>query len=361
MAKGDRRSGGGKALSDRTMDSLREGRDSGVAVIVERQQQSATVEVGDFLSDLATAFCYRERTGQTEGEWLADPERAYTDGYAFGTEVKKASGQKLQIALAIDGSESMWTTGVMGKVGPVFTRIDKLVRMAVRDLPEGSLSYAAFAFNDRGMLLPPEFVEKYQSVTAARKTASGKHAKNATVYSMYTETHPKQDEVRKLVESGALPAKVYRCEYDRQNSVQKNYIDSKTKKKEQRIDKLTFKEDVVDTVAQSWRAFRFRSDQTLLTPLFKTIQEWERDNDPDALRLDIILTDGNLEPADVEQASRVQHDRDGRLRTIMLNFQERSHWSGEQMPDRCVQYAVTGDTVANEIRNAIDDALRDLL
>src|SRR5437868_2292365 len=152
MAKGDRRRGSGSGMSQESLDALGTMRDEVAVEVVEKQEQAATVEVGDFVSDLTTAFCYRERAGLSEGEWLADPERAYTDGYAFGTEVRKASGQKLQIALVIDGSESMWTTGVMGTVGPTFTRIDKLIRMAVRDLPEGALSYGAFAFNDRGML-----------------------------------------------------------------------------------------------------------------------------------------------------------------------------------------------------------------
>jgi hypothetical protein len=353
MAKGDRAKSGSGLAKD-TRSELDVGREDAVVEIATKQQQTATIEIGDFLGEMATAFAYREKTGLSEGEWLADPERAFTDGHCFGAEYRSPSQQKLQITLSLDGSQSMWNVQgyndpLMTTVGPIFTRMDKLIRMAVRDLPEGAVSYMPFVFNSSSVPLPEKWVERFQSPLIHKKTKSGEVHKGMSGRFMWTLAFPSKDEFEAMRASGEIPETLYRCVIDHGNSERKTRETWK---------KLTFREIESPTTNTT---YLFRAEETLLTPLFRAIQHWERNNDPDAVRLDIILTDGSVEPLDIQQASNVQEERGGRVRTVMLNFMPRRLWSKETMPRRCVQYEVNYRNLTNSIRTAIEEALGDLL
>lgn len=112
--------------------------------------EKVNVQVGDFVSELATAIRYREKTGLHEGDWVEDPERVFTDHRVFGEEVAIAAGVKMQITVSIDGSRSMHANGIMGKAGAAFAALHKMIVAAQAELPEGSIIYAPFTFAHDG-------------------------------------------------------------------------------------------------------------------------------------------------------------------------------------------------------------------
>lgn len=100
---------------------------------------------------------------------------------------------------------------------------------------------------------------------------------------------------------------------------------------------------------------------TYIAPLFRKIQTWERDHDPNAYRIDLVITDGVLEHRDdVIEATKVQEERDGRLSTVMLNFLPRREWSDYALPDRCFQREVNARNLATVLREALSEAVQAL-
>lgn len=112
--------------------------------------EKVNVQVSDFVSELATAIRYREKTGLHEGDWVEDPERVFTDHRVFGEEVAIAAGVKMQITVSIDGSRSMYANDIMSRAGAAFVAIHKMIRAAQAELPEGSIIYAPFTFAHDG-------------------------------------------------------------------------------------------------------------------------------------------------------------------------------------------------------------------
>jgi hypothetical protein len=279
----------------------------------ESFERASNIEVGDFLSELASAIRYRAKAGQTEGDWIEEPERAYTDGRVFAEEITVASSVRLQLTLTLDTSASMWNYysafggSVMRFAGPAFMSIDRVIRKAIQDLPEGAVKYETFIFHTSSYRLPAAFVGSY-------------------------------------VGSGEKDGQVLRPLYPTYNQLV-------AAKKHKQIPETA--------VAEDWL---LSGSCTFVTPLFEQIKKWEEtEGNTDGVCLDIVLTDGELGPYDVAKASEIQASRSGRLRTVFLNFLPFNMWSNVQLPDRSAQFQVTPDNLDTSIRNILGEAIQDLL
>lgn len=233
--------------------------------------QAANLDAGDFISELATVMTTQYRSGLREGDYLEDVERYTTDGCVFGEESRRAGAVKLRVAVALDRSRSMYANGIMGTAGRALIALDKTVRQAQQELPEGSLAYQPFVF--------------------AGEAERRRDLNLFTGQYMY----PSSD----------------------------------------------------------W-------DDTNIAPLLESIEKWEQEDgaDPDAFKLDLIITDGVLEhPRDVARANQIQARRNGRGATIMLNFLPREEWGDYHLPARCFQYPVTKDSLAAQLRAIVTEVV----
>lgn len=275
-------------------------------------EQDSNIEVGDFLSDLQTAIKFRMRAGLAQGDWIEEPERFLTDGLVFGQEIASAGDVKLQITLSLDASTSMWMNKIMKHAGPAVLAFDRVIRKAIQDLPIGSVTYQPFIFHQTAHKIPAAYLNGY---VGRAEWKSGEEASDAI-----WPNYPRQNQVDAAKEAGEIPA-----------------------------------------TAQA-HDFKLSGENTLIAPLFKAIQEWEqKDGDVNAVRLDIVLTDGVLEEeGDVEEATKIQEERNGRLRTVMLNFLKLDQWSNYQLPDRCAQFAVDADNLDSSIRTILQESVADL-
>jgi hypothetical protein len=274
----------------------------------EAGEALANIEVGDFVSELATAIRYRMRVGYSDGDWIAEPERLYTDGMVFGREESVASGVRLQITVTLDTSRSMWSGGLMHLAAPTFYALDRVIRKAMEDLPQDSIHYAPFIFHEKAIQIPASFLKLFV-----------KHRKGEDGSFTFT-AYPDLPALQEANLAGEL---------DR---------------------------------TKTWKDYALSGRNTLLAPLFKAIKDWEETKgDPQALRLDIVITDGKVEdPKDIEKATRLQEDRGGRVRTVFLNFLERNQWTDVSLPDRCSQFAVTAENLDMSIRSIMQEAISEL-
>jgi hypothetical protein len=96
-------------------------------------------------------------------------------------------------------------------------------------------------------------------------------------------------------------------------------------------------------------------DDTWVAPLFAAIEKWEQQHsDQNAVRLDLVITDGVLEhKVDIKDASMLQERRDGSLQAVFLNFLPEAEWRESLLPRRCVQYPVQGDNVNGLLRTLV--------
>lgn len=310
MARGDVKGGG------RGIGKLREREAQKQENAAEEQADIASnVEVGDFLSELNTALTYKAQYNLREGDFLEDPERAYTDGYAFGQEIRTAIQGKLQISLCLDVSTSMWMNDLMRYAGPTFHKMDQIIRKAAAEAPEGALLYDTFIFHGVAKRLPEAFIQRYHGgkQTFHRGVLKGQAGISWPAF-------PREEDVQEAMRLGQIPegdTRVFRAGYP------------------------------------------MSGPETKIAPLFKLLSEWEtKFGDPSAKRLDIILTDGVLEDRpDVNEASRIQEARNGDLSTICLNFLKPQEWAGYALPDRVVQYAVNAENLATRLRDIITETI----
>lgn len=274
-------------------------------------EQDSNIEVGDFLSELATAIRFRAKNGQSQGDWLDEPERLFTDGLMFSVQQAVASEVKLQITVSLDASNSMWVNKIMKHAGPAVVAIDRIIRMAMIDLPQGTVLYQPFIFHRTAHRVPASYLNNYCG------TATWKNGDEAdrTIW----PRSPKQAQIDAAVAAGEL----------------KSSADGH---------------------------FDLSGSDTRIAPLFQAIQAWEQaEGDPNAVRLDIVITDGVLEEeGDVETATKTQEERNGRLRTVLLNFLPLDQWTDYQLPDRCAQFAVDADSLNTSIRDILSEAVNDL-
>ncbi len=274
-------------------------------------EQDSNIEVGDFLSELATAVKFRMKAGLADGDWIEEPERFLTDGLIFGREIASASNVKLQITLSLDTSTSMWMNKIMKSAGPAVLAFDRVIRKAIADLPVGSVTYQPFIFHGTAHKVPAAFLNSY---VGRAEWKSGEESDR-----VIWPNAARREQIEAAVAAGELPA-------------------------------------------GTTSAFPLSGEFTNVAPLFKAIQDWEQiEGDPNAVRIDIVLTDGVLEEdGDVEQATAIQEQRNGRLRTVLLNFLPLDQWSNYQLPDRCAQFAVDADTLDRSIRDILQEAVADL-
>jgi hypothetical protein len=276
-------------------------------------EQESNIAVGDFISELATAIKFRMKLGLSQGDWIEEPERYFTDGLVFATEEATASNVKLQITVSMDASTSMWANNLMRFAGPTFIALDRIIRKAVADLPEGSVHYAPFIFHGKALKLPAAFLNNYVGRVDWKSREDKAHESPWPNF-------PAWDSWTRARELGQVPA-------------ESRYTD-----------------------------WPLSGKDTRLAPLFQAIKDWEeKEGDTSAVRLDIVITDGVLEnDEDVKEATRIQEDRNGKLRTVFLNFLPLKEWSESQLPERCSQFAVTKDDLDQSIRTILNDAVADL-
>lgn len=357
MAKGDRVTGTHRGLSNEQRKGIDTALFEEMKKVAISKTEQATVVVGDFLAELMLAFSYREKTERDEGDWISDPTAVFTDGKVFSTEERTMTSGRFQLTLSLDCSESMYNANLMGKAGPTFIALDKMIRMAMQDLPEGTLVYQPFIFHDRAFAIPEDFIPLYQqhSVQTRNKPKKGETIgtvrEGGTTWRMSTPHMPPKEVFEAALAAGHLPEHL---------TVFKSKAQHKGATTASKLKSVEFYESAL-TNGHEASAYFLRALDTYITPLFKAIQRWEQDNDPDAVRLDLVITDGHLEPLDVEQASVVQNERGGRTRTIFLNFLSRDKWSEEHLPEGCYQYETHTYNLTNTVRNAIEESIRDLL
>lgn len=298
----------------------------GVAV---KAEHAANIVVGDFLSELLTVMRTRYKTGLREGDWIEDPERVYMDGAVFGEEVRVASEIKLQIALCVDVSKSTYFNGTAAIIGKAVVALDRMIRKAQAELPEGALSYRLFAFNRNTYVVGPDRVMELDT-SAPSKERDGEVAETSAIHRWGTWYVKPEGGVK---QSG--------LSFEQAASKRRGYFGMGVNCK---------------------MGYDNNWEDTLVTPLFEAIEAWEQtDGDPHAYRVDIILSDGEWDNySDVQAATRVQERRNGRLTTFMLNFLPRWKWKQHALPQRCYQYEANREYLGQQIQQIVSDALLEL-
>ena len=359
MAKRNSDRGGTRTLGNGKVAELAHG----TAVVEERERRRATVEVGDFISELSTAVRYRERSSLLQGDFVCDAERALTDRRCFGEEVHTTSQVKLRVALCLDTSHSMWGVGgrerdennvlrstndsVMWKAGPAFVALNTSMTMAARDLPEGCFEHALFVFHETSCRIPPTFIRAFDG--------------------SYIPNYPHPSQVREAIARGEIP-RVRTVQEEREMAARLlTDMDLRRRPKNPR----TFaaadvtEEQVVElqearkmpSSGNAWD-YPLAGKETFLTPLFKKVEEWESDRDPDAFHLNLVLTDGRFEDhADVERASAMLERRVGRGATVLLNFIKPELAAKHPAPRGAYQYPVNLKNFGGMLRNAISETI----
>lgn len=343
MAHGDRR--GGRTLGTGAVEAFRRAE----AVESDLADAASNIVVGEFLSELQSAIRFRMKLGQSQGDWVEEPERYYTDGHVFAVEEAVASQVKLQITVSLDTSASMWINGIMKHAGPTFIALDRIIRASMLDLPEGSVYYAPFIFHETATQIPQAFMNAYTARTDWGKRKDGKDRDQKD--HMVMPNFPSDEQWAEARRYGEIPANAVRVERKVAPFVSR------------KIDRVTGKETKVTSMREQWVGdYRLSGHETFVAPLFERIKTWEEaSGDTSAVRLDIVITDGVFDdPADVARASQVQDQRNGRLRTVLLNFLPVRQWEAVQLPGRCSQVPVAVDNLDTTIRSTLTDAVTDL-
>lgn len=292
--------------------------------IEQKRDEESNLEIGDFLSELRTVIRTKIKTSLAEGDWIEDPERIYFDGNVFGEEVRSASDVKIQIAICVDVSQSTYANNTAGKISRALFALDKVIRKAMVELPEGALAYKVFAFNKDTYII--DDVTLLNTTTSTKKGAVEDGA--MLMFGTWTVAAQGRPVQRHL--SGAQ--KFALAEFYRASNIKYK----------------TFYEE-------NWA-------DTLVAPLFTAIEKWEQnEGDHSAYRIDIILSDGEWEnKTDIVEATKIQERRNGRLTTFMLNFLPRQKWGNYSLPERCYQYEANPKFLGQQIRQIISDSLLEL-
>lgn len=308
-------------------------------------EAEANVEIGEFVSELAVALRYRDRDGLDSGDWIEDPERLFTDGLVFGEEYKSQAQGKLQVTVTLDASQSMWNQYLMKYAAPTFRALDKMMRQAQAELPPGSLSYSPFVFHGQAFPLPPSLVDQYSQGVYKEKGR----------YKSWDGTVKTYDRENYMAPSAGVRSDLYL------KAIQNQEIPG--------LEGLAHLKETPSWGTPEYEQFwswsrnrRMLGDDTLLAPLFAAIEDWEKGNNHDATRLDIVITDGQFEnEADLRLASEIQERRNGRLTTVLLNFLPVAKWSASKLPDRCLQQPVDKDNIGASVRTVILEAVGSML
>lgn len=303
-------------------------------------EQASNVAVGDFVSELATAIRYRIRMGQPEGDFIEEPERCFTDGMVFAVEETVASQVKLQLTVSMDASTSMWANNIMRFAGPTFVALDRIIRKAMLDLPQGTIHYAPFIFHGVSFKLPSNFLRQYSGRLEFRR---GEDAQYKSERFSGWPAWVSIEDWRRAQELGEIPGDMMHGEY--------KMLPTKDK-----LGRVSIRNQYVPTMPLS-------GVDTRIAPLFQAIKDWEeRDGDTGSVRLDIVITDGVFKHHDdMQEATRIQMGRGGKLRTVLLNFLPMNEWSDYPVPEQCQMFAVTTENLDTSIRNLLNEAIAELL
>jgi hypothetical protein len=375
MAQGDRR---GKTVGTRKSKAFAVARN----VEKELSNRSANIVVGEFLSELQSAIRFRMKMGQMEGDWVEEPERFYTDAAVFATEETVASQVRLQITVSLDASSSMWNNDIMGVAGPTFAALDSIIRASLRELPEGTVHYAPFIFHEQALKIPQSWIgaytarvqyegvdhlseadvlwgvaketdeeKKLREKRAAQKDRKAEGEEPEDTGEVVMPGLPSPAEWRLAIERGEIPANASLGEY--------KLAPFKVRRWNEKLKKDTVYTIEKRRLVSEWR---LSGADTSIAPLFQAIKNWEEaEGDTDAVRLDIVITDGVFDqPEDVALASRLQEDRNGKLHTVLLNFLPEKEWSKYTLPERCSMYAVKPESLSNSIRTILTETINSL-
>ena len=305
-------------------------------------QAESTLEIGNFVGELATALRFVEKTGLDEGDWLEEPERLYSDGLCFGEEIKSATQDKLQITLTLDTSTSMWLQNCMESAAPTFRALDRMLRLAQEELPPGTLTYQPFIFHEAAFQIPASFVGQFTQNSFDIKRRFTQRDGSIKTYNSKSFFLPHKevtrDRFRQAVQAGEIP----NVPHD--------------------LDQTDHDGSAFFQAYVAWnKKHKMCAEDTLLHPLFQAIQDWEAAQDHNATRLDLVITDGHFEDEDdVRKASGVQEQRNGKLTTVFLNFLHPLKWARVHLPDRCFQVPVSKNNIDCSVRNAILETISSL-
>lgn len=254
--------------------------------------------VGLFESEINSTFVPVNKVGDS-GDYIDDVVEVYQGGSGWGYESRKAVGTKLQVTISLDLSNSMYYNKIHQVAANTFRDIS-IVLENMRAMYPDDLYTAYFTFSDDGWSWDNN--KKY-----GRKVTS------------YNERRPVEGET--FGDFNAIrPSKV------------NDWVNS---------------------------SGIFEGTDTWISPLFETIEEWEKEHsDPGAMRLDIIITDAVLEhPKDIRDADVIQERRDGALQSVFLNFMPEEDWLNSTLPRRCFEVGVSADNVAGILRNILSEFL----
>ncbi len=265
-------------------------------------RKMANAEVGDFISDLMIAIKYKTEYDLHRGQLLVDPVRGFTDGRAFAQEYASDNHGKLRVSLTLDTSRSMFGGGGPIEIAaPVFHKMDTILREAAASLPFGTLKYQPFIFHTTAHRIPKAYIPSLSGGSGA--------------------CYPTEEQLVQAKAEGEVP-------------------------------------ESADTTT-----IPLMGGSTYLSDAFTAIQQWEQtdpDYDGNAMRIDIVLTDGEFNPNDVNNTSRIQEERNGKLLTVLLNFNPSRQVDNNLTPSRATQYAVTADNLTHRIRTILEEGIAQL-
>jgi len=280
----------------------RKAREAQRLILVEQETREIRNEVeataGMLQSDIAQALKLKEIYYQKQGEWLDDPVEAYTTGYGFGEEYQEAAGNKLQITVSLDLSNSMHYNNIADISQAAFLNLCLAVRALQEEHPE-DIYASFFTFS-----LDEDSWDGHKPGRLARRLTESRY-------------HANRDNEFNLKELEEFRPS-----------------------------------------ADHWGRYgMFTGEDTWIYPLFEKIEKWENEeSDSGAIRLDIIISDAVLEhPKDIRESNKIQERRNGNLQTVILNLMPEEHWINNSLPRKCVQYAANGENLQGMLRNIITE------
>ena len=255
----------------------------------EQVQQIVAPTVGMFEAEFNSAFKYADRVGDA-GDWIESSVEVYMDGTGYGYETSKATGVKLQIAVALDLSNSMYYNGVHIAAAESFRNLC-LTLEELKGMYQGDLFTSYWTFS----------LDYYEG--SGRRVDQLIFRNDAeSQYDMKAMKEYAPSRIREWYGKGPF-----------------------------------YGED-------TWIS-------PLFTSIERWEKE---ESDPGALKLDIVITDAVLEhPMDIREADKVQERRDGTLSSVLLNFLPVKDWVNSTLPRRCFQMAVDKDNVAGILRQVL--------
>jgi len=275
-------------------------------------EAEANALAGEILQELFYAVGTKETYGLRDGDYLDDVMEQEFHRSGMGEEVRKMGTAQLIINLCLDVSGSMWGYERFSVVGSyVFWLLWKALSHVRDDVGPGILNFNLYLW-------------------AARES---------TVYDLSSDN-------------------VY---FGWMGEVKGQHVGDLTTTP-QSID-LCLKALAEKTVPM------FRGGTTTLSPLMKTISDWELQNaKAEAQKLDIIVTDGAIQREivswgspprnDYDDVRKYQEARQGCVRSVILRLKPREEWVtdwSEQFPQGFAHYPTNPFSLRADVRRLVSD------